>query len=76
MRIGEHECFIRIAKALPGVAIGSNLSGFAGHSFLYKWPSPFERLHSFRSSSFNIIAGAMAIPSDLKEAADAVRIAG
>ena len=34
--MGEHQCFNRAAKALPGVAIASTLSWLAGQSLLYK----------------------------------------
>ena len=76
MRIGEHECFIRTAKALPGVAIGSTLSGLAGHSLLYQIAASDRAPTLFPVVLFNIIAGAMAIPNDLKEATEVVRIAG
>ena len=78
MRIGEHKCFIRTATALPGVAIGSTLKRARMAQPLVQIAASVRATTLFPVVLFNIniIAGAMAIPSDLKEATEVVRIAG
>jgi hypothetical protein len=59
VRIGEHQCFIRGAEALSGVAIGSTLTWLAWQSHLYKLAASVPATTLLPVVLINIIAGAM-----------------